>query len=287
MSCTVCPRRCAQRSSGFCGVGDKILVGRIEPHFWEEPVISGSKGSGTVFFSGCSLRCVFCQNRAISRELVGKAISAQQLHEHICRMLEKGVHNINFVTPTHYAGFLAEFLENHQYPVPVIYNCSGYENVQTLEALRGKVQIFLPDFKYSDEALARAYSSAPGYVDIAERALEKMYALVGDVQINAAGLMEKGVLVRHLMLPGALENTLGVIDRFECFSRGKKLLFSLMNQYTPVGDLSAFPQLCKRLPQEEYTKALNYMALLGIDGFCQEPESADEIYIPPFSAEWK
>ena len=285
MSCTACPRRCAQRSSGFCGVGEKILVGRIAPHFWEEPPISGTKGSGTVFFSGCSLRCVFCQNRAISHELLGQALSEQELHERICRLLESGVHNLNFVTPTHYSLFLAEFLEKHRYPVPVVYNCSGYESEEALEALRGKVQIFLPDFKYSDEALARRYSAAPGYVEIAGRALEKMYELVSDVQSDEAGIMQKGIIVRHLMLPGATENTMGVMDIFERFARHKKVLFSLMSQYTPVGDLSAYPELCERVQKEDYEKALNYLALSGIDGFCQELESADEIYIPPFAAE--
>ncbi|MBQ6380159.1 MAG: radical SAM protein [Clostridia bacterium] len=284
MSCKVCPRRCAARSRGFCGVGEKLLVGRIAPHFWEEPVISGSKGSGTVFFSGCSLRCVFCQNRVISHELEGKDISQEELDARIWQLIEGGVHNINFVTPTQYALFLAQFLQTHRYPVPIVYNCSGYESEESLEALRGKVQIFLPDFKYSDNTLAAIYSAAPDYVDIARRALEKMYELVGDVQTDESGLMQKGVLVRHLMLPNHLENTLGVIDIFDSFAAHKKVLFSLMSQYTPVGDLAAYPALQRTLTQEEYDKALNYLELLGIDGFCQQLNSAATKYIPPFSA---
>lgn len=283
MSCTVCPRNCAHREGGFCGVGGEIIVGRVAPHFWEEPVISGTRGSGTVFFSGCNLRCVFCQNRAISKELVGKKISESELDERIRALVDAGVHNINFVTPTHYALFLADFLEKYHYPVPIVYNCSGYESEQSLEALRGKVDIFLPDFKYSDDALALRYSAAPHYVHTAKRAIEKMYELVGDITYDAQGIMQKGVIVRHMMLPNALENTMGVIDMFDTLTHGKKMLFSLMSQYTPYGELSAFPELRRKITKEEYDKALSYTALLGIDGFCQELDSAGEIYIPPFS----
>ncbi|MBR2591173.1 MAG: radical SAM protein [Clostridia bacterium] len=282
MSCSVCPRNCKSRQSGFCGVGENIIVGRIAPHMWEEPVISGKNGSGTVFFSGCNLRCVFCQNRVISKELVGKAVSPEELNDKICHMIESGVHNINFVTPTHYASFLADFLSRYHYPVPIVYNCSGYESVSSLEALRGKVDIFLPDFKYSDDAPAVRYSSAPHYVHTARMALEKMYELVGDTVFDSNGMLTKGIIVRHLMLPGHIENTLGVIDMFEEFSRHKKVLFSLMSQYTPCGDMSAFDTLNRKLTAQEYDKALGYLELLGIDGFCQELSSAAQIYIPPF-----
>ena len=283
MSCTVCPRNCAKRTDGFCGVGDAVIAGRIAPHFWEEPVISGSRGSGTVFFSGCNMRCVFCQNRVISKELVGKKITETELDERIRAMIDAGVHNINFVTPTHYALFLAEFLEKYHYPVPIVYNCSGYESVSSLEALRGKIDIFLPDLKYSDDALALHYSAAPHYVHTAKTAIEKMYELVGDVTFDAQGMLQKGVIVRHMMLPNALENTMGVIDMFDSCNQNKKMLFSLMSQYTPCGDLSAFPTLQRKITQEEYDKALSYIWLLGIDGFCQALDSAEEIYIPPFT----
>ena len=282
MSCTVCPRNCKSRQSGFCGVGDKIIVGRIAPHMWEEPIISGQNGSGTVFFSGCNLRCVFCQNRVISKELVGKFVSPEELDEKIRKMIDGGVHNINFVTPTHYASFLADFLNRYRYPVPIVYNCSGYESEQSLEALRGKVDIFLPDFKYSDDTLALRYSSASRYVEIARRAIEKMYDLVGDTAYGSDGMLKKGVLVRHLVLPNHVDNTLGVIDLFDDFSRHKKVLFSLMSQYTPCGELSAFPALNRTVSFEEYDKALGYLELLGIDGFCQELSSAETVYIPPF-----
>ena len=283
MSCLSCPRHCADRSNGFCGVGEKILVGRIAPHYWEEPVISGKSGSGTVFFSGCSLRCVFCQNRAISRDLTGKALTPEELDTHICRLIESGVNNINFVTPTHYALFLAEFLETHRYPVPIVYNSSGYESEEALEALRGKVQIFLPDLKYSDNALATAYSAAPHYIETALRAITKMADMVGDIELDSRGMLKKGVIVRHLMLPGEVENTLGVIDMFEEIARKRKMFFSLMSQYTPMGNLEAFPNLQRRLSAEEYDKALSYLELLGIDGFAQELNSASALYIPHFS----
>ena len=285
MSCLSCPRHCADREKGFCGVGEKILVGRIAPHHWEEPVISGTRGSGTVFFSGCSLRCVFCQNRVISQELTGKAITAEVLDARLRELVAQGVHNINFVTPTHYALFLAQFLETHHYPVPIVYNCSGYESEEALEALRGKVQIFLPDFKYSDNALAMKYSAAPGYVETALKALSKMYALVGDIELDSDGLLKKGIIVRHLMLPANRENTLGVIDAFDSFSKGKKVLFSLMSQYIPMGNLSRFPELQRRLTPEEYDEALAYLQLSGIDGFAQDIDSAEAFYIPPFSDE--
>ena len=284
MSCLSCPRHCTSRGNGFCGVGEKILVGRIAKHFWEEPIISGSRGSGTVFFSGCSLRCVFCQNRVISHECIGKEVTAEELDTRIGKLIDSGVHNINFVTPSHYALFLAEFLQEHSYPVPIVYNCSGYEDIDALEALRGKVQIFLPDFKYSDDALAKCYSTAPHYFETAAKAIRKMYELTGDIELDSKGMLKKGVIVRHLMLPGAVENTLGVIDAFDEISKGKKMLFSLMSQYTPVGDLTRYPELQRKVSAEEYEKALNYLQLLGIDGFCQELTSAKEIYIPPFSA---
>ena len=280
MSCLSCPRHCASREKGFCGVGEKIIVGRIAPHYWEEPIISGKNGSGAVFFCGCSLSCVFCQNEPISRALTGRQISEEELDERIRQLIDSGVHNINFVTPSHYALFLAEFLENHRYPVPIVYNCSGYESEEALESLRGKVQIFLPDFKYSDNELAKRYSSAPGYVQKAKKALEKMYEIAGDIELDENGMLKKGVIVRHLMLPENTENTLGVIDIFDESSRGKKMLFSLMSQYTPMGKIENFPELQRKITSEEYDKALCYLELLGIEGFCQELTSADKLYIP-------
>ena len=283
MSCQYCPRHCKNRRHGRCSVEDRLIVARIAPHYWEEPVISGSNGSGTVFFSGCALNCVFCQNKKISASAYGKVISEGELDERIKALIEKGVHNINFVTPSHYSLFLASFLQKHRYGVPIVYNTSAYDDCEALEKLRGKVQIFLPDMKYSDNSTAKKYSSASDYVSVAKKAIEKMYSLVGDCEYDENGILKKGVIVRHLMLPGNMENTLGVIDWFEKFSRGKKVLFSLMRQYTPCGDLSKFPELQRKISDEEYEKAVNYLYLNSIDAFLQESESSSEVYIPEFS----
>lgn len=282
MSCEYCPRHCKNRRHGRCGVEDRIIIGRIAPHYWEEPVISGTNGSGAVFFSGCALNCVFCQNRDISASAYGKVISAGELDERIRALLSKGVHNINFVTPSHYSLFLADFLEKYKYNVPIVYNTSAYDECRALEKLKGKVQIFLPDMKYSDNSLAKKYSSVADYVQVAKKAIEKMYSLVGDCEYDENGLLKKGVVVRHLMLPGNLENTLAVIDWFEKFSRSKKVLFSLMRQYTPYGELKNFPELQRKLSDGEYEKAVDYLYLNNIDGFLQEPESSSETFIPHF-----
>lgn len=283
MSCEYCPRHCRNRRHGSCGVEDKIIVGRIAPHFWEEPVISGSRGSGAVFFSGCSLNCVFCQNREISASAFGQIISEKELASRIENLVKKGVHNINFVTPSHYSLFLASFLDKYKFGVPVVYNTSAYDDIKALGKLKRKVQIFLPDMKYIDPDLAKKYSGAANYVEVAKKSIEKMYSLVGDCEYDENGLLKKGVIVRHLMLPDNLENTLGVIDWFEEFSKGKKVLFSLMRQYTPCGDLSAFPELQRKVSDEEYEQAKNYLYLNGIDGFLQEAQSCDDSYIPYFS----
>ena len=282
MRCEYCPRHCKNRRHGRCGVEDRIIVGRIAPHYWEEPVISGENGSGAVFFSGCALNCVFCQNKKISASAYGKVIGEDELDSRIKALIENGVHNINFVTPSHYSLFLADFLEKHSYSVPIVYNTSGYDDTEALEKLKDKVQIFLPDMKYSDNSLAKKYSSAADYVPVAKKAIEKMYSLVGDCEYDENGLLKKGVIVRHLMLPNNPENTLGVIDWFEKFSRDKKVLFSLMRQYTPCGDLKKFPELQQKLSDGEYEKALNYLYLNGIDGFLQESESSSQTYIPKF-----
>lgn len=282
MTCDVCPRRCRNRVRGFCGVGEKIMVARVAPHFWEEPVISGKKGSGTVFFSGCSLRCVFCQNAEISARLNGRTMSEEELDKRIKNMLKSGVHNVNFVTPTHYSAFLSEFLKDKNYGVPTVFNTGGYDTVKSIKNLKGKVQIFLPDMKYRNDALALKYSYASAYSEIAERAIEAMYDAVGDCEFGDDGLLKKGVIVRHLMLPDNTENTLDVIDWFEKFSRGKKVMFSLMCQYTPVGDLSRFPELQRPLRREEYEKAVNYCLLNGIDGYRQEFSSVGKGFIPDF-----
>ena len=207
--CNLCPRACdvdRGKDTGYCHMPSGPVVARAALHFWEEPCISGENGSGTVFFSGCNLRCVFCQNHIISQEHFGKQISISQLRRVYERLIEQGAQNINLVTPTHFLDAIAKSL-SPKLPVPVVYNCGGYECVETLKCLEGLVDIYLPDLKYLNEAMAKRYSSAPDYPEIAVRAIEEMYRQVGDYQMGADGMLQKGLIVRHLVLPGTLENT--------------------------------------------------------------------------------
>ena len=286
MTCTLCPRRCgADRETGlgFCASGVVPTVARAALHFHEEPCISGTRGSGAVFFTGCNLRCVYCQNHAISRGRTGTPVTDERLREIYGTLIGQGAHNINLVTASHFADTVARSLEGGL-PVPVIYNCGGYESVETLRRLEGKVQIYLPDFKYTDPALAARYSAAPDYPRIAEAALLEMVRQTGDWQADDDGILRRGVLIRHLVLPGHLENTFGVIDRVRAlFPRDGQVLFSLMRQYTPVVPLPQYPNLCRRVTDEEYAAAERYLFDSGIeDGFVQDGDSAEEDYIPAF-----
>ncbi|MBQ7541996.1 MAG: 4Fe-4S cluster-binding domain-containing protein [Clostridia bacterium] len=284
--CMLCPRKCAAdrgAKPGFCGVGSEPVVARAALHRFEEPCISGTRGSGAVFFCGCNLRCVYCQNEAISRGKGGRTVTPERLREIYFELIAQGAHNINLVTPSHFAAVAAQSLEGGL-PVPVIWNCGGYESVETLRMLEGKVQIYLPDFKYADASLAARYSAAPDYPRIAEEAIREMYRQTGDFCADADGILQSGVLIRHLVLPGNLANTFGVIDAVRrMFPRDAQVLFSLMSQYTPVAAPPQFPELCRRLTQAEYDAAEQYLFDSGIeDGFVQDPESAEEGYIPAF-----
>ncbi len=284
--CTLCPRACGidrSEKAGFCGVGRAPTVARAALHFFEEPCISGTRGSGTMFFTGCNLRCVFCQNESISRGRGGKTVAPQRLREIYFELIAQGAHNINLVTPSHFADAVAASLEGGL-PVPVVYNCGGYESVETLRKLEGKVQIYLPDFKYADAALAARYSAAPDYPAVAEAALREMFRQTGAFDFDADGMLKSGVLIRHLVLPGNLANTFGVIDRVRrLFPQDGQVLFSLMSQYTPVADVPQFPELCRRLTEEEYSAAERYLFDSGIeDGFVQDRASAETEYIPAF-----
>ena len=286
MTCTLCPRQCgADRTNrqGFCASGALPTVARAALHFHEEPCISGTRGSGAVFFTGCNLRCVYCQNHTISRGEGGRPVSPERLREIYFELIAQGAHNINLVTPTHFADTVAQSLEGGL-PVPVVYNCGGYESVQTLRSLEGKVQIYLPDFKYVDPVLAARYSAAPNYPEIAEAALAEMVRQTGDWLLDDDGILQRGVLIRHLVLPGHLRNTFGVIDRVRAlFPRDGQVLFSLMRQYTPVVPLPQFPNLCRRVTDDEYEAAEQYLFDSGIeDGFVQDGESAEADYIPAF-----
>ena len=286
-NCTLCPRRCgADRTNGqlgFCRHPDKIYAARAAAHYWEEPVISGSFGSGAVFFSGCTLKCLFCQNGVISQENRGKEISTAHLREIFLKLIDDGVQNINLVTPTHFLPSILPAL-TPKLPVPVVYNCGGYERVETLRELEGLVDIYLPDMKYSDPKLAGILSAAPDYVEIAKAAIAEMYRQVGSAVIEDE-IMQRGMIVRHLMLPGELDNTLGVLDWFsEAFPKGD-VLFSLMSQYVPMGKAKTMPPYDRRITEDEYDAALSYLELLGIEnGFTQDFSAATEEYIPDFFA---
>ncbi|MBR1843075.1 MAG: radical SAM protein [Oscillospiraceae bacterium] len=283
--CNLCPRACGVdrgARSGFCGVSDTIRVARAAPHYWEEPPISGDKGSGAVFFSGCSLRCVFCQNYDISVGGFGKEVTPQELRAIFDRLIAEGCHNINLVTATHYADKVLEALIE-PLSVPVVWNTGGYESLETLRKLSGKVQIYLPDMKYALPEPARKYSFAPDYFEVASKAISEMYDQVGDCEYDEDGLMRRGMIVRHLVLPGNLENSFRVMDWFSENYGDKGVCFSLMSQFTPMGRAKDFPELSRRLTEEEYALAVEYMEQLGIEnGFYQELSSAKEEYTPDF-----
>lgn len=293
MKCSLCPRRCNTErynsisdpeNRGFCGSPFLPVVARAGLHHWEEPVISGKNGSGTVFFSGCNLKCVFCQNYSISTRNQGREISIARLREIYHELIGQGAHNINLVTPGHYITAVRSSLEE-KLPVPVVYNSNGYDSVQSLRSLEGKIDIYLPDLKYFDNALADKYSQAPDYFETACAAIDEMYRQVGDFEIGDDGIMKKGVMIRHLVLPGMLENSAGIIRYVaEHFPPGS-VLFSLMRQYVPFGRVAdgEFPELNRKLSDFEYGVIEDILFESGIeDGFLQDEEAADTAFIPLF-----
>jgi len=287
-SCTLCPRACgADRTAGqlgFCRMPGRLYAARAAAHYWEEPPISGSFGSGAVFFSGCTLRCAFCQNAAISRENFGAELTSAQLREIFLRLIDDGVQNINLVTPTHFLPSILPALEP-KLPVPVVYNCGGYESVETLRELEGKIDIYLPDYKYSSAALAQKLSLAPDYPDAADAAIREMYRQVGGAVIEDEQ-MKRGLIVRHLVLPGEVDNSLGALEWFaDAFPAGDVLL-SLMCQYIPMGPAKTMPPYDRRVTETEYAAVLSYMELLGIrNGYTQDFSAASADYVPAFDLE--
>ena len=284
MICTLCPRRCgAERTEteghGFCGMPAGLRVARAALHLWEEPPLSGTRGSGTVFFSGCTLRCCYCQNREISAGGFGRAVTTGRLREIFEELIAQGAHNINLVTPTHFLPWILPALEP-KLPVPVVYNCGGYESVETLRLLEGKVDVYLPDLKYADAALAARLSAAPDYFPAATAAIREMFRQTGPY-VMEDGLLKRGVMSRHLVLPGQLDNTRRCIDWVaQTFSPGQ-VLFSLMSQYTPQPGSEG--PLGRHVTAGEYRSAVAYMENCGItDGFTQERTAAREEYTPPF-----
>ena len=287
MICNLCPRRCGAlrdetQGLGRCRMPSVPVAARAALHHWEEPPISGSRGSGTVFFSGCSLGCVFCQNQKISHRDFGKAVSLDRLVQICDELIAQGAHNINFVNPTHFTHAVRALLTRHPLPVPVVWNSGGYDRVETLRALEGLVDVYLPDLKYLDPDTAGRYSAAPDYPEAAAAAIREMVRQTGPCQFDGDGLLRRGTVIRHLILPGQVGQAKAVMDWVAReFPRGT-VLFSLMSQYTPWGDLSACPELNRRLRPGEMRAAREYMENLGLDGFTQERTSAREEYTPPF-----
>ena len=286
--CNLCPRKCntdrtalTGNGKGFCNMPANPIVAKAFLHQWEEPPISGTNGSGAIFFSGCNLKCVYCQNHAISRGQKGEEYTAAQLRDLYNELIEQGAHNINLVTGTHFADTICKSLAE-KLPVPVVYNCGGYESTETLKLLENKVSVYLPDLKYSDNTLAQRLSKAPDYFEIATRAITEMYRQTGDYVITEDGLIEKGVIIRHLILPGYPDNTKGVIDWVANTFKPGQILFSLMSQFTSVTQCTD-NNLNRKLTSEEYEEIADYLYESGIeDGFMQELSSASEDYIPDF-----
>lgn len=289
--CRACPRQCgivrSEEAVGYCGMPEEIHISRCAPHHWEEPPISGTRGSGTVFFTGCSLRCVYCQNAVISRERRGNAISADTLHDKIRELVSQGVHNINFVTPTHYAMTLIPVLKRlkEEISLPVVWNTGGYERVETLQALEGLVDIYLPDFKYMSSELASAYSGASDYGEVATRALMEMYRQVGDPVFDGNGMMMRGMVVRHLVLPGCRKDSLAVVRHLAEILPAGGFKLSLMRQYTPEFALhTPYRNLHRRVTDFEYTSVVEEALSLGIDGYIQGKDSASSKFTPDFES---
>ena len=283
MICSACPRKCnadRNRSVGFCKSPDKFRVARAALHYWEEPCISGENGSGTVFFSGCNLRCVYCQNYEISRENKGIEISDDKLIEIFESLIAQGANNINLVNPTHYADRLAKVLSEWQSPVPVVYNSSGYECVNTIKKLDGLIDIYLPDLKYIRNDKALRYSRAEDYFKMASKVILEMRRQVKD-SIDCDGIMQSGLIVRHLILP---QNTNSSIEILKWIKENLPDTYvSLMAQYTPCGNLDDTPELKRKITQREYDKVADFAVSNNFEKlFLQELESADSAFIPEF-----
>lgn len=285
MKCDLCPRECRTERTkerfGYCGAGELPKIARAALHFDEEPPISGTNGAGTIFFSGCNLRCVFCQNHEISALHKGTVITPYQLSEEYRRLEDLGAHNIEFVTPTHYVNAILESLSYYRPQVPLIWNTSGYDKVETLKQLEGVIDIYLPDFKYSDNALAKRLSNCPDYVETAAASIGEMLRQQPD-NIIENGVMQRGVIIRHLILPSHTKNSIGVLKIIK-ENWGTRVPVSLMAQYMPAGKAADYPDINRRLTKREYNKVLERFFDLGLDGYAQELNSSDKKYVPEWN----
>lgn len=287
--CSLCPRMCgtdrAAGQKGFCGGGNLVRVARAALHYWEEPCISGESGSGTVFFSGCTMRCVFCQNKEISRSEVGKEITIERLAEIYLELAAKGANNINLVTPMHYAPQITAALDiarKNGLTLPIVWNTGGWERRESIAAVRDYADIWLSDFKYFDSSLGESLSKAPNYFSVAAAALDQMVKQTCEPIFDENGIMRRGVIVRHLMLPGHLDDTKNVL-RFLYENYGASIWISIMNQYTPMCSDPRFPELSRTVSDEEYNEAIDFACELGIENaFVQEGGTVGESFIPPF-----
>lgn len=290
--CNACPRGCLvdrSRTVGFCGASNKIAVSRVALHEWEEPPISATNGSGTIFFAGCNLRCVFCQNKAISTS--GSAFSGaremtpSELCDAMLTLQKMGAHNVNLVTPTHFAPLIKEalLLAKPRLSIPVVYNSSGYESAEAIRSLSGLVDIYLPDLKYFSSELSARYSAAPDYFEVARVALVEMFNSVGEAQFEK-GIMKKGMIVRHLILPGCRKDSMALLSELATLLPIDKIKLSLMRQFTPdFVDGEKYPELCRRLTSFEYDSVVRHASSLGFDGYVQSAESASSAYTPNFN----
>ena len=285
--CNLCPRKCAADRCdmlGFCKMKKKIKIARCAAHFWEEPPISGDKGSGAIFFSGCNLRCVFCQNEKISSGGFGKEVTKQQLCEMILRLQSEGICNINLVTPTHFADEIVSVLDmvKPKLKIPVVYNCGGYESEKTLEMLNGYIDIYLPDFKYISSVAAKKYSCAEDYFEVAKKAVDIMIKQAGKPVFDENGIMKKGVIIRHLVLPGLYRDSIKILKYLKDTYGTDKFLLSLMSQFTPNESCKNIKELNRKITTFEYRKAADFAAECGFNGYFQERESSDKAYVPAF-----
>ncbi len=290
--CLLCPRLCGAKRDvgeiGSCGAGEQPVVARASLHQWEEPCISGERGSGTVFFSGCGLRCVFCQNKEISQRVKGKTLTSRELADVFLSLQERGAHNINLVTPTHFTQTVCSALDYARtggLTAPAVWNSSGYELPETLEELRGRVSIFLPDFKFMSPNISARYCSAPDYPERAKAAVAKMTDISPRAVFGPDGMMESGVIVRVLLLPGCLADAKQIVGYLHC-EYGESIYLSIMSQYTPFGDLERFPELSTRVRAQEYERLVDYAVKIGVTcGFTQDTSSSGMCFIPSFECE--
>lgn len=290
--CIQCPRQCAvnrKNELGFCGMPELTKVAKACLHMWEEPCISGTSGSGAVFFSGCNLKCIYCQNFDISQNNYGKVISIERLQEIFVELINKGAHNINLVNPSHYTSAIKQALltlkQQGKLNVPVVYNTNGYETIDTLKSFKGLVDVYLPDFKYFSEKTSLKYSRAQDYPEVSKKAIIEMYNQVGSPVLDASGIIRQGLIIRHLILPGHVKESINVLNWIS-ENLPKSVYISLMSQYTPYYCAYEYPEINRPITRYEYEKVVKHLYKLGlVDGYIQERQSANIQYIPDFNLE--